>query len=205
MNAWRLRLQQLWRGAGTALRAARGGLLVSVLIVGLVGMAAAIAAMIETSRQNAVIAQLADGRDVAVDPAAAPDALLLARHHFLIVHDQLDEAQIFAEIAAPRASPHIRALLLYNLGNARVRQAFGYIETADLDRAASAIGLAKANYRQALGIEPQNWNLKHNLDVAQRLVRDLPRGSASEEDDPPPGEKAKPLWSDLPGLPRGLP
>ncbi|ABD87472.1 hypothetical protein [Rhodopseudomonas palustris] len=205
MSMLRRRLQQIWRATWTALRAARGGALVVVLIAALAGTAAVIAAMMETNRQNAVVAQLADGRDVAVDPATAPDALLLARHHFLIVHDQLDEAQIFAEIAIPRAAPHVRALLLYNLGNARVRQAFGYIENADLDRAASSIGLAKANYRQALGIEPQDWNLKHNLDVAQRLVRDLPRGSASEEDEPPPTDKAKPLWSDLPGLPRGLP
>jgi len=205
MIAWQLRVQQSWRAAWSALRAARGGLLVAVLIAALVGMAAAIAAVIETSRQNAVIAQLADGHDTAVDPATAPDALLLARLQFLIVHDQLDEAQIFAEIAIPRASPQVRALLLYNLGNSRVRQAFAYIDNADLDRAASAIGLAKASYRQALGIEPQNWNLKHNLDVAQRLVRDLPRGSASDDDEPPPSDKAKPLWSDLPGLPRGLP
>lgn len=191
----------VWR----ALRAARGGLLVLVLVAALAGAAASIAAVIEIGRHNAVIAQLAEGRDVAVDPAAAPDALLLARHHFLIVHDRLDDAQIFAEIAMPRAAPHVRAQLLYNLGNARVRQAFAYIENADLDRAASAIGLAKANFRQALGIEPQNWNLKHNLDVAQRLVRDLPRDAASDDDEPPPSDKAKPLWSDLPGLPRGLP
>uniref|UniRef100_Q07LW7 MxaK protein n=1 Tax=Rhodopseudomonas palustris (strain BisA53) TaxID=316055 RepID=Q07LW7_RHOP5 len=205
MSTMRLRVRHLGHAVWTALRAARGGLLLFVLVAALAGAATLIAAMIQTGRRNAVIAQLAEGRDVAVDPATAPDALLLARHHFLIVHDRLDDAQIFAEIAMPRTAPQVRAQLLYNLGNARVRQAFAYIENADLDRAASAIGLAKANFRQALGLEPQNWNLKHNLDVAQRLVRDLPRDAASDDDEPPPSDKAKPLWSDLPGLPRGLP
>lgn len=201
-------LRHLWGTAGMAwvtLRAARGALLILLLGVALTGAAVVIAATIEIRRQNAVIAQLAEGRDVAIDPATASDALRMARHHFLLAHDLVEEAQIFADIAAPRAAPHVRTLLLYNLGNARVRQAFDYIEKGDLDRAASAIGLAKANYRQALHIEPQNWDLKHNLDVAQRLVRDLPRASVSEDDEPPPSEKAKPLWSDLPGVPRGLP
>lgn len=200
--------RHLWGTAGTAwvtLRAARGALLILLLGVALTGAAVVIAATIEIRRQNAVIAQLAEGKDVAIDPATASDALRMARHHFLLAHDLVEEAQIFADIAAPRAAPHVRTLLLYNLGNARVRQAFDYIEKGDLDRAASAIGLAKANYRQALHIEPQNWDLKHNLDVAQRLVRDLPRASVSEDDEPPPSEKAKPLWSDLPGVPRGLP
>ncbi|HEY8333182.1 MAG TPA: hypothetical protein VIQ05_05250 [Tardiphaga sp.] len=201
-------LRHLWGTAGmvwVTLRAARGALLILLLGVALTGAAVVIAATIEIRRQNAVIAQLAEGRDVAIDPATASDALRMARHHFLLAHDLVEEAQIFADIAAPRAAPHVRTLLLYNLGNARVRQAFDYIEKGDLDRAASAIGLAKANYRQALHIEPQNWDLKHNLDVAQRLVRDLPRASVSEDDEPPPSEKAKPLWSDLPGVPRGLP
>ncbi len=205
MSATLHRLRAAQRTAWATLWAARGAFVVLLLVAALTCAAVIVATMIETRRDNAVIAQLTEGRDVAVDPATAPDALRLARHHFLIAHDQLDDAQIFAEIAAPRAAPHARTLLLYNLGNARVRQAFSYIEKGDLDRAASAIGLAKANYRQALHIEPQNWNLKHNFDVAQRLVRDLPRESASEDDEPPAPEKAKPLWSDLPGVPRGLP
>jgi len=205
MSGLRHRLRAASRRAWATLRAARGALLIMLLGAALTGAAVAIAAMIEMRRQNAIIAQLMEGHDVAVDPATAPDTLRLARQYFLIVHDLLEEAQVFADIAVPQAAPHVRTLLLYNLGNARVRQAFDLIEKSDLDRAGSAIGLAKANYRHGLRIEPQNWNLKHNLDVAQRLVRDLPRASASENDEPPPTENAKPLWSDLPGVPRGLP
>lgn len=205
MNGLLHRFSGGWRSVWASLRAVRGTLLFFVLGAAVMAGVVTFAAIIETCNRNVVVAQLMEGRDLIIDPATAADELRLARQHFLIVHDQLEDAQIFTDIAVPRAEPHARTLLLYNLANARVRQAFAYIENGDLDRAGSAIGLAKANYRQALHIEPQNWSLKHNLDVAQRLVRDLPRDSASEEDELPPSRKAKPLWSDLPGVPRGLP
>lgn len=193
------------RRFGGAFRTARGPALALLLTGSVAGCTAAIWMMLAAARQNAIIAQFADGKDVPVDPATAPAPLLMARQHFLITHDQLEEAQIFADIATPRAPPHMSAQILYNLGNARVRQAFALIEKADLDKATSVIGLAKANYRAALRIEPQDWDIKHNLDVAQRLVRDLPREGIAEDDEPPPTKKAKPLWTDLPGMPRGLP
>jgi mxaK protein len=194
-----------WRNIATMMRAVRGALLVMLLAIALGALVLTTIAIIEIRDRNGAVAQLMEGRDVEVDPLTAPDALRLARQYFLIVHDQIEDAQIFTDIAMPRADTHIRTLLLYNLANARVRQAFAYIENGDLDRAGSAIGLAKANYRQALHLEPQNWNLKHNLDVAQRLVRDLPRASEADDEELPPSKKAKPLWTDLPGLPRGLP
>ena len=63
--------------------------------------------------------------------------------------------------------------------------------------------LAKAEYRNALRIDPQNWNAKYNLDVAMRLVRDLPQ--AVGEDEEKPLETPEKLWTDLPGVPKGLP
>ncbi|WP_244500147.1 hypothetical protein [Methyloceanibacter superfactus] len=45
--------------------------------------------------------------------------------------------------------------------------------------------------------------MKYNLDVAARLVRDLPQIAPSEE--PLQQEPRKDLWSDLPGVPRGAP
>lgn len=194
----------LRRGIGCVV-AARGLLLSLVFVGGLTGTIAAAWSLAVAARQNAIIAQLTDGHDIPVDPATASPRLLMARHYFLIAHEQMDEAQVFADIASSRVSPQIRAQIFYNLANARVRQAFALIEKGDLDKAAAMIGLAKNSYRAALKIEPQNWDLKHNLDVAQRLVRDLPREALNEDDEPPPSKKAKPLWSDLPGSPRGLP
>jgi mxaK protein len=194
-----------WRSIWETVRVARGALLLIVLAIALGAFVLTAITIVETQGRNGAIARLMEGRDIAVDPLTAPDALRFARQTFLLVHDQIEDAQIFTDIVMPRAETHIRALLLYNLANARVRQAFTYIENGDLDRAGSAIGLAKANYRQALHLEPQNWNLKHNLDVAQRLVRDLPRGSEADDEEAPPSKKAQPLWTDLPGSPRGLP
>ncbi len=154
-------------------------------------------------RDNALIRQLAEGKDIEIDPASAPPALLAGPPELSPQRDRIDDAQAFTDIAVPRSHPHSRARLYYNLGNARVRQAFSLIEKGDLDQAVSAVGLAKNNYRQTLRLEPGNWDAKHNLDVAQRLVRDLPRGDG--EDKEPQTDKAKPLWTDLPGQPRGLP
>ena len=63
--------------------------------------------------------------------------------------------------------------------------------------------LAKDEYRLALRLDPSNWDIKHNLDVAMRLVRDFPgyEGEAEEV----PEDAPKNLWTDLPGVPRGLP
>lgn len=199
------RVGPIFRQGASRLRAARMPVVYLFLLGSLVGIFGAAWSLAVSVRQNSVIARLADGHDIAVDPATASTRLLMARHYSLITLDRLDEAQIFADVAAPRASSHMCAQIFYNLGNARVRQAFDLIEKGDLDKAGAMIGLAKSNYRAALKIEPKNWDVKHNLDVAQRLVRDLPRESVDADDEPPPSKKAKPLWTDLPGLPRGLP
>jgi mxaK protein len=89
------------------------------------------------------------------------------------------------------------------MANARMRASIKAIEQGNFDRATPLVALAKSEYRAVLGLEPGNWDAKHNLDVAMRLVRDLPRAEGEDEagkDEPP----AK-LWTDLPGVPKGLP
>lgn len=154
-------------------------------------------------RQDRIIEDLAAGRDVPVDLASASDAVLLARAYYLLVRDRLDEAQTLVDVSAPRMDAGARATLNYNLANARVRLAIGAIEQGTLDRAIALVNLAKASYRQTLRIAPSSWDARYNLDVAMRLVRDLPLGEDVEDDKPK--EKPKELWTDLPGTPKGLP
>jgi mxaK protein len=186
------------------LAAAQTILLTLALLAGLAGAAVSALLLFQTDRQNRTIVQLERGFDLPADPSSSPCALSFARQYFLLQHDRLDEAQIFTGIAAPRCGTATRTLLFYNLANARVRQAFGLIEKGDHEKAIPYTGLAKNDYRQALRTDPKAWDAKYNFDVAQRLVRDLPRGQG-EEEEPQPAEKEKPLWTDLPGLPRGLP
>ena len=63
--------------------------------------------------------------------------------------------------------------------------------------------LAKDDYRLALRLDPTAWDIKFNFDVAMRIVRDFPGYEQEGEDVPPDAPKR--LWTDLPGVPKGLP
>ena len=154
-------------------------------------------------RDNATINALAAGEDVQIDPERASPAVLFARAYYLLKRDRIDEAQVLLDQANFRADARTRVLMLYDAGNTRLRASFAAIERGKFDRATSLVNLAKEDYNQALRLDPQAWDVKYNLDVAARLVRDLPQIEPSEE--PLQQEPRKDLWSDLPGVPRGAP
>lgn len=154
-------------------------------------------------RDNAAIKALAAGEDVQIDPEGAAPSVLFARAYYLLKRDRVDEAQVLLDQANFRADARTRVLMLYDAGNTRFRASFAAIERGKFDRATSLVNLAKEDYNQALRLDPQAWDVKYNLDVAARLVRDLPQIEPSEE--PLQQEPRKDLWSDLPGIPRGAP
>ncbi|MFH3478596.1 tetratricopeptide repeat protein [Xanthobacter variabilis] len=154
------------------------------------------------ARDNATIAALAAGRDlpVGVDASAR---VLFARAHFLLVRDRLDEAHPLVELLARKGDPAQAAAGWYDLGNARLARALSHLERTQIDPAVPQVRLAKAAYRAALTIDPQFWDAKYNLDVALRLVRDFPEVERDVKEEPQ--EAPKRVWTDLPGLPKGLP
>lgn len=152
---------------------------------------------------NADIAALRSGKDLPVDAAEAPPALLEARAGFLLKRGHFDDAQQYLDQAALRADPASYARMLYNMANSRMRAAIRAIEQGNFDKAIPLVQLAKAEYRSALRIDPEDWDAKYNLDVAMRLVRDLPQAVPEDKDEPL--ETPEKLWSDLPGTPQGLP
>jgi mxaK protein len=154
-------------------------------------------------RENSTIDRLAAGKEVEVDPTTAPPAVLEARSAFFLRRGRIDEAQSLLDQASERASPAIQVRMLYNMANARMRLAVRSIEKGDFDKAIPLVALAKSEYRSALRLDPEDWNAKYNLDVAMRLVRDLPQGASEEEEKPL--ETPEKLWTDLPGVPKGLP
>ncbi|GAB4068471.1 hypothetical protein GCM10028812_26920 [Ancylobacter sonchi] len=151
---------------------------------------------------DAAIAALAAGRDVPVATDARPE-LLFARLAFLTTRDRFDEAQPLMNRIAATGAPRLAAAAFYDLSNGRLRVAIGHLESNDIDPAVLLVRLAKEGYRRALMLDPGFWDAKYNLDVAMRLVRDFPQIETSGEEIPP--EAAKRLWTDLPGVPRGLP
>lgn len=176
--------------------------LVLVLVASLVASAFLVGRLLLDRRDNALIASLASGHDLATG-ADDPAALIFARLHFLTTRARLDEAQPLLNQLLGRDDRRIAVAALYDMANARLRAALDHLESGRIDPAVPLVRLAKENYRRALTLDPQFWDAKYNLDVAMRLVRDFPQIDAEGEEIPP--EAAKRLWTDLPGLPKGLP
>ncbi len=162
---------------------------------------------------NEIIGQLASRHDVAVSDRADP-AVRLARLTYLTTVGRLDDALPLAESISAAATDlngaqvdplavEVAVSGLYNMANARLRRAIELIGTSKSDQAPSSVRLAKEYYARALRLNSGYWNARYNLDIASRLVRDLPEGQMSDEDEEP--ESPKRLWTDLPGIPKGLP
>lgn len=179
-------------------------LLASAAVLGASVVAAGwFAARLLVDRQdNALIAALASGHDLATG-AGDPPALTFARLHFLSTRDRLDEAQPLVNRLAAGPDPRIAVAALYDMANARLRLAIDHLGSNQIDPAVPLVRLAKEGYRRALVLDPGFWDAKYNLDIAMRLVRDFPQLDVEGEEMPP--EAAKKLWTDLPGIPRGLP
>jgi mxaK protein len=196
MRDW---LQKLLPRAGSV----KGGFLKALLAVGVVGCVISGSLLYSKMRINATIDRLRAGADVEVDPASAAPAVLDARAAYLLRRNRIDEAQPMLDEAGERADAAVNVRMLYNMANARLRAAIKAIEQGNYDKAIPLVTLAKAEYRSALRLDPEHWDAKYNLDVAMRLVRDLPQ--AVGEDEEKPLETPEKLWTDLPGAPKGLP
>ena len=154
-------------------------------------------------RDNGIIAALKAGEDVSINPRTASDEVMIARSQFLLASDRREEAQTLLDASPGMSDPKLRARLVYNHANARIRDAIAAVERTDNDKAIPLTQLAKDEYRLALRLDPKAWDIKYNFDVAMRIVRDFP-GYESDGEEPPPDAPTK-LWTDLPGVPKGLP
>jgi mxaK protein len=196
-------LRRALRSFAAGLRKIRTAALVLALIVSAGALASLTWRIHEVRRDNATIAALEAGDEVPVDVRTASDEVLVARAHFLQKRDRRDEAQALVDASSRMSDPKLRARLLYNHANARIRDAIAAVERADTDKAIPLTRLAKDEYRLALRLDPEAWDIKYNFDVAMRIVRDFP-GYETEGEEPPPDAPTR-LWTDLPGVPKGLP
>jgi mxaK protein len=151
--------------------------------------------------RNRTIAASIDGYDIPVAADGAAE-LLFARAYFLMNHNRIDDAQLLVSMLDLRARPRLRADLHYDLANARLKLAFDKIEKAEFDAAGALVGLAREDYHEALRLNPDGWDTRFNFDVASRLVREYPSfGFTPDERRRGP----RPLWTELPNIPRGEP
>ncbi|MDO9381765.1 MAG: hypothetical protein Q7T86_02785 [Hyphomicrobiaceae bacterium] len=191
----------VWLGLKRRLRAARGSLIVALLLGSLAMLAYSLWQLYELNWQNAQITALASGEDAGANASAGE--VQLARAAFLAARNRFDDAQAVVDAAKLTAKPHTLSRMLYNQANTNVRRAFAAIEAGKADAAIPLTKLAKDAYREALRLDPQAWNAKYNYDVASRLMRDFP-GHEQDGEEVPPESEVK-LWTDLPGVPQGAP
>ena len=151
---------------------------------------------------NTQISALRAGRDTPVATDAKPE-LLFARIEFLARRDEIDAARVLVDALDHDGRDDLSAMSRYALANALLRKAFDLIERGDLDGAAPFVNLSKREYRRALQLAPSYWDAKFNFDVASRLVRDYP--SFEQENGDELQAEPKKLWTDVPGVPKGLP
>ncbi|SIT77422.1 hypothetical protein [Pontibaca methylaminivorans] len=152
-------------------------------------------------RDNSDIRAMAAGRQ-AVPRENADARAIQGRVLYLAHRDLLTEALEVLPLLSD-APPALLAEARYAIGNSRLRGAFVTLETGIIDDATPEVNLAKSAYRAALRARPGDWNAKLNLELAMRLVRDLPRPEAEGESDP--DTRPRRLWTDVPGMPRGGP
>ncbi|MGO4685839.1 hypothetical protein [Hyphomicrobium sp. 2TAF46] len=162
----------------------------------------AVDSLISARRSNDNIRQLVERHDVPVDIKRAHPQEILARIDESVRRDHIDDAQSILSIAGERLPPTVRASALYNIANTRTRLAAEAVRRGDIDSATAMINLAKSEYRLALKLDSENWDARHNLDVAMRVVRDFPQADNPDLSSP---DAPKKLWTDLPGIPKGLP
>lgn len=158
--------------------------------------------LLRTEWANHNIRELLARHDVPIEVHRAEPQEILARINESVRRDKIDEAQAILSSAEAGLSPAVRAAALYNIANARTLLAGEAVRKGDLDTAAALINLAKSEYRLSLQLDPSNWDTRYNVDVAMRVVRDLPQADNPETISP---DAPKKLWTDLPGVPKGLP
>lgn len=196
--------RRLWEPVAAGFRKVRTILLTTGLAAAVVALAVLTWQVYGVRQDNARIAALEAGEDIDIDYAKASDELIFARSRYLLQRERREDAQTLLDLGGSRMTdPKLRARLLYNHANQRIRDAVKAIEGGDPARAIPLTQLAKDEYRLGLKLDPGAWNIKHNYDVAMRMVRDFPgyEGEAEEV----PEDAPKNLWTDLPGVPRGLP
>ena len=151
---------------------------------------------------NKTIRDLTAGRDLPVDSTAAPE-VLLARITSLAKRDDTDTPRLLIDSLEQHGEAELAARARYNLANALLRKAFMALEKGDLEAAGPLVNLSRREYRRSLSLRPDFWDAKFNFDVASRLLREYPELDRTSGDellaDP------KKIWTDIPGLPKGLP
>lgn len=189
------------------IRALRGLILWTALLATCFAAVFFTRSYIERRQDADIIQALNAGEDREIKLKSASSTVILARIGELLRRDRFDEAHALVDTIGVRSAANTldpnRPRALFNIANYRIRQATELIAKGDFDGATALVNVAKSEYRMALRQQPDDWDFKYNLDVAMRMVRDLPQSDSDPEEVPPDAPTR--VWTDLPGVPKGLP
>jgi len=153
-------------------------------------------------RIDALNRTIADPANLQVDEHTPPP-LVFAKARRLARDGDHQEATRLYSTLLHTADKTIRARALHNLATIYLQDAAGLWNARgvlEYARVNTLVELAKENYREALRLDPDNWDARYNLEYAYRIT-------------PPPKEKPKSDWtgtkssvfSTLPGIGGGGP
>jgi mxaK protein len=151
---------------------------------------------------------LHEGRDLPIERRfGARDEVVLARASYLANQGRYDDALELLNRLSGASDRTMRQSAFFDLGNLHLRRALEQAEKLETLHAIPLLELAKNAYRQALTLDPADWDAKYNLEFAMRLLPEMARRDTgqSQDDEEPPEDAARRNWTTLPGFPRGLP
>jgi mxaK protein len=155
----------------------------------------------QATADNTEIIALESGRDITA-AGDAPAPVLAARAQFLVAQGKIDAARSIADKLSAPASAPLRASVLYAIGNAHLRQAMQIYLLVPLAQVKPLVNAAKAEFRQALELDPGNWDCRYNFAIAATLIHDTEAAKAIS------GAQMshdRASWPDIPGAPNGMP
>lgn len=97
---------------------------------------------------------------------------LFARAYYQVENDQEQAALDTLTHAIARHDQHTDVSALMNRANINLRQALAL--APDDKKRIPVAELAKQDYRKALQLNPQQWDVRYNLEVALRVVPERP-------------------------------
>jgi mxaK protein len=117
------------------------------------------------------------------DTARVAPEVAFAQGYALAAHGDVLRALTRYRQAA-QAGGSLAVAALYNIGNLHLRQGLAAQNAGQKAQSLALFELAKQSYRDALAIDPDDWNAKYNLERTLRLAPDAAPAP------PIPGEQA---------------
>jgi mxaK protein len=122
---------------------------------------------LRAERANAAIRE---GQALSLGTRTSPDVIFAQAYALGMSGQQQRALSLYRELtAATRNADALRAAALYNIGNLHLRQALAARTDGADGQAMALFELAKQSYRDALSIDPNDWDAKYNLERVLRL------------------------------------